>query len=104
MKSYFGKCNPLELFAQFPVLIDKLRQLKGKGRRESILAHLWASPPVIHIIKTSLTYDFIYLFMVLGLFLLEHKSGEMRCVFFFFPRQVVCKLWSPKGAAALKIT
>lgn len=39
--------------------------------------------------------------MVLGLFLLKRKSGETS---FFFSRQVVCKLRSPKGAAALKIT
>lgn len=59
------------------VLIDKLRQLKGKGRRELILAHLWASPPVIHVIKTFLTWHlFIYFLMVLGLFLPKYKSGE----------------------------
>lgn len=98
------------LFSVF-ALMDQLRQLKGKGRRESILAQLWASPPVIHVITTSLTYDFIYLFTALGLFLLKHKSDETRVgflgrgvdFFFLFPRQVVCKLWSPKGAAALKI-
>ena len=98
------------LFSAF-ALMDPLRQLKGRGRRESILAHLWASPPVIDVITTSLTCDFIYLFTAPGLLLPKHRSGETRGwvflgfdFFFLFPRRVVCKLWSPKGAAALKIT
>lgn len=40
VKSYFGNCNPLEFCSVPFVLIDKLKQLKGKGRRELILAHL----------------------------------------------------------------
>lgn len=63
-----------------------------------ILAHLLASPSVIHVIKTALTHDFIYLFMVLGLFLLKHKSGETS----FFPKAGCLQTLEPKRCSCSK--
>lgn len=78
------------------VLIDKLRQLKGKGGRELILAHLRASPPVIHVIKTSLTwlYLFIYGFRLV--------SAQAQIWWDEFPRAGCLQTLEPKRCSCSK--